>query len=192
MKTQKSTSILFHVCLVLVFVIAFASCGKSPEQKVEEPAAAPAAVPEQVQETVVAAAISELLSDPVRFENKEVRIEGVITHVCRKNGDKMMVQQDGSEQAIRVMLGEFIGQITPDNEGSRVIVTGLLKSESVDPAEAAEHEGEHEAQTEGSQKMEEGQAVPEQKTAETPQAENAAPVTRWVIMLKSFELVQPE
>lgn len=188
MKTQKTTTVLFHFCLAMLIVFAFASCGKSPEQKVEEPAAAPTAVPEPVQETIVQATISEILSDPVKFENKDVRIEGVITHVCRKSGDKMMVQQDGSEQVIRIMLGEFTGQITPENEGSRVVVTGMLKSETVDPAEAAEHEGEH---GESAQK-EQGQAEPQQKTAEVPQAENAAPAASWVIMLKQFQFVIPE
>ena len=93
---------------------------------------------------IIETSISDILSDPLEYDNKEVKIEGVITHVCRHSGDKMRVLQDDSDLTIQVMLGNFTGQFDTGSEGVRVMVTGTLMTEvtNMDELEAHSHEGE--------------------------------------------------
>ena len=91
--------------------------------------------------------ISELVSNPVEFDNHTVTFEGTIGHICRNSGDKMrVVQQDDDAYSILVMLGEMASSFNPEMEGHHVVATGVLKTEvrNIDQlAEEHEHgEGE--------------------------------------------------
>jgi len=96
------------------------------------------------EDVVIEAAISDLLADPLEYDNKAVKIEGVISHVCRHSGDKMRVMQDGSDLSIQVMLGDFTGQFDTESEGKRVALSGILMTEvtNLDELTAHNHEGE--------------------------------------------------
>lgn len=73
--------------------------------------------------------IAELISSPMEYEEQEVRIEGIITHMCRHSGDKMRVAElEGEGLSIRVMLGEFASQFSPEFEGHVIVLTGVLKT----------------------------------------------------------------
>lgn len=93
---------------------------------------------------IAEAGISEILADPLLFDNKTVRVEGVISHVCRHSGDKMRVLQDGSDLSILVMLGDLTGRFDTQSEGTRLILTGTLVTEvtNLDELEAHSHDGE--------------------------------------------------
>jgi hypothetical protein len=129
---------------VLIIMLFSVSCGQQHnERKISE------------AQQVVAANISELLSNPLEYENKVVKIEGIISHVCRHSGDKMRVLQEGSELSIQVMLGEFAGRIDPASEGLRIILSGSLAAEAAYPAALTHdtHEGECAATREAGEKM---------------------------------------
>jgi hypothetical protein len=87
--------------------------------------------------------ISQLISEPLEFEDKVVSIQGTITHFCRHSGDKMVVtQQDGENSySIMVMLDEFQSQFCQDSEGMMIKVSGLLKTRSncTDHVQAENH-----------------------------------------------------
>lgn len=87
----------------------------------------------------VEAQISEILSDPLDYDSKTVKVEGVISHVCRHSGDKMRIMQDGSDLSILVMLEDFTGQFDAESEGTRVSVTGNLVTEVTNLEELAAH-----------------------------------------------------
>lgn len=91
------------------------------------------------------AQISEILSDPLDYDNKTVKVEGVISHVCRHSGDKMRIMQDGSDLSILVMLGDFAGQFDAESEGTRVFITGNLVTEVTNIEELAAHGHEEDA-----------------------------------------------
>ncbi len=93
---------------------------------------------------IIETSIADILSDPLEYDSKEVKIEGVITHVCRHGGDKMRVLQDDSDLTIQILLGNFTGQFDTGSEGMRVMVTGTLVTEvtNMDELEAHGHEGE--------------------------------------------------
>lgn len=83
--------------------------------------------------------ISEILSDPLDYDNKTVKVEGIISHVCRHSGDKMRIMQDESDLSILVMLGDFTGQFDAESEGTRVSITGNLVTEVTNMEELAAH-----------------------------------------------------
>lgn len=119
---------------ILAIVMIFASCSSGRTDKGSHLA----------EGLTIEASISELLSDPLEYDNKQVRIEGVISHVCRHSGDKMRVLQDGSDLSIQVMLGDFTGQFDTESEGKRVSLSGILMTEvtNMDELTAHIHEGE--------------------------------------------------
>ena len=65
--------------LAIVAVFFFVGCGQQT-----------ATQEEAVIETYE---IAELISNPLDFENQEVRIEGIISHICRHSGEKMRVAE---------------------------------------------------------------------------------------------------
>ncbi len=99
----------------------------------------------------VDANISEVLTDPLEYDGKTIKIEGIISHVCRHGGDKMRVLQEGSDLSIQVMLGDFTGRFDAGSEGNRVVLTGQLVTEvtNLDQLAAHSHDenGNHDCET---------------------------------------------
>jgi hypothetical protein len=89
--------------------------------------------------------ISELVSEPLGFENSEVAFEGTITHICKHSGDKMRVNQlEDASYSIMVMLDEFQTQFSPEFEGKQVRVKGVLKTRIRNLDQIAEnHDHDH-------------------------------------------------
>ncbi len=147
--------------LLVVVAMAMYSCGQQPaEQQAQEP----------VIETRL---ISQLVSEPMTYENQVVRLEGMIGHICRHSGDKMRIVQTTDDAfSIEVMLMDQASQFSPEMEGNELVVVGTLKTEVVnmDELEAAHvHEGEegdHECETttEALEKMKEKGINPEVRT----------------------------
>ncbi len=82
--------------------------------------------------------ISELVSEPLNFENKMVTFNGTITHICRHSGDKIRINQmDDSSFSIMVMLEEFQSQFSSESEGRQIEITGVLKTHIRNPEQAA-------------------------------------------------------
>lgn len=130
--------------LALVAVFFFFGCGQQP-----------ATQEEAVIETIE---IAELISNPLDFQEQTVRIEGIITHICRHSGDKMRVAEiEGDGLSVLVMLGDFAPEFNPEFEGKEVVLTGILKAtiRNIDAlaeghvhGEDCDHEGEEVAHTE--------------------------------------------
>lgn len=106
-----------QILFLLSVILFFAGCGSATNSRQES--------------DVIEISISELLAEPFEFDGKNVRIEGVISHVCRHSGDKMRVLQDGSDLTIQVMLGNYTGSFGTESEGERVNLTGLLTAELI-------------------------------------------------------------
>lgn len=114
--------------LAIVAVLIFAACGQQAAQQEAE---------------VMTFEIAELISNPLDHENHEVRIEGIINHICRGSGDKMRVAElDGDGLSVLVMLGDFASQFSPEFEGKEVALTGVLKT-SIRNIDALNEEHEH-------------------------------------------------
>lgn len=91
--------------------------------------------------------ISQLLSEPLLYEDQLVRIEGIIGHMCRNSGDKMRVNQfDDHGFSIMVMLGDFSANFSPEFEGKEIVATGILKAEvrNMSALDSHDHDHDHE------------------------------------------------
>jgi len=181
MKKQKFFSKSFVFVFVFSLLLVFTACDKAPEQQAETAIPVESEVKEEAP-ALVELAIAELLADPFSYENREVRIEGVISHVCRHSGDKMRVQQDDSELSIQVKLGEFTEQFNTESEGTRVVVWGTLMTEvlNLEELEAHQHEGEEDHECETTQ-----QAI------EAMKAKGLDPKVNTYVKLGKFEIIVP-
>ena len=169
MTDLSARSLKFVAALVLVAGLAACAAAPETEEVVEAP-------------EVLELTIAELLADPLAFEDKEVRIEGVISHVCRHSGDKMRVLQDDSELTVQVMLGEFTGRFDAESEGIRVALHGVVTAEVTNLDELEDHDHDHE---EGHECETTAAAV------EAMKAKGLDPSIRTRILLREYELIQP-
>lgn len=78
-------------------------------------------------EKIVSATIEELLASPTEYENKEVAITGMVTHVCRHGGQKCFVLAEDGETQIRLVPGGDIDEFKIELEGSTVAVKGTFR-----------------------------------------------------------------
>ncbi|MFO7668831.1 MAG: OB-fold nucleic acid binding domain-containing protein [Bacteroidales bacterium] len=78
-------------------------------------------------EKIVSATIEELLANPEEYENKEVAITGMITHVCRHGGQKCFILAEDGETQIRLVPGGDIDEFKIELEGSTVVVKGTFR-----------------------------------------------------------------
>lgn len=144
-------------------------------------------VKEQQNEVAETQQISELVSQPLEYEGKEVSFDGVITHICQHSGDKMRVNQiDDADFSILVMLEEFQPQINAEFEGKHVRVKGVLKT-VVSNMDEIEHS--HDESHEG----EEGHECESTEEALELMAERGiTPELRSYVEMKGFEVVEQE
>lgn len=158
---------LFIYSLLVAFIV---SCGQKAGEKT-------------VESTIAETTVTEILNNPMEFNGKEVRITGLISHVCKHAGDKMRVMQEESELSVLVMLGDFTGQITPENEGQNVVLEGMITVE-VKNLDAIEEEHKHEGE-----EHEDGHVCASTEEAIAKMKEKGIdPEFRVVIDLKKFEL----
>lgn len=59
--------------------------------------------------------------------DQTVRIEGTVMHVCKHGGKKMFINED----RVKVIASEKLASFDLALEGSTVIVTGIIREESV-------------------------------------------------------------
>jgi len=129
--------------------------------------------------------ISELVAEPMSFEDKEVSFEGTITHICHHSGDKMRVNQvSDTDYSILVMLEEFKPQFDLTFEGKKVKLSGILKTEVANMDQIAEtHDHEHDHGEEGHECASTTEAVNKLKE------KGIAPDIRAYIVMTGFEII---
>lgn len=95
-------------------------------------------------EKIVSASIIELLATPDEYQDKEVAISGMVTHVCRHGGQKCFLVADDGETQMRIVPGGDIDEFTVDMEGSTIAVKGIFRILTAELA--AEHVEDHESE----------------------------------------------
>jgi hypothetical protein len=95
-------------------------------------------------ENILAASVLELLETPAEYQDKEVAISGMVTHVCRHGGQKCFIVADDGETQIRIVPGGDIDEFKVDMEGSTVAFKGIFRI--LNAEQAVEHVEDHEAQ----------------------------------------------
>lgn len=100
----------------VVLTVAVISCRQGGVKQTVAPA-----------ETTPVITISELITNPVEYGDKLVRIDGVIDHMCRNSGQKMRVKEDGSDLSIEIQLGSLASEFSVELEGKAISLEGVLK-----------------------------------------------------------------
>ncbi len=86
--------------------------------------------------------VENLLAQPEAYDGKEVKISGMVTHVCKHSGKRLHLAGTDQSTKIRIEAGS-VGQFERELEGSDIIATGIFKGELVDDGSAVEHGCNH-------------------------------------------------
>ena len=86
-------------------------------------------------EEIVSASILELLAAPADYQDKEVAVSGMVTHVCRHGGQKCFIVAEDGETQIRIVPGGDIDEFLIEMEGSTVAFKGVFRVQTVEVAE---------------------------------------------------------
>lgn len=120
----------------VLFAMLLGSCGQSDKK---EGTSTEASQTEQI----VKASIQELLAQPADYEDKEVAISGMVTHVCKHGGQKCFVLADDGETQIRIVPAGDIDEFKIDLEGSTVAFKGTFRV--LNPVASEAHLADHDS-----------------------------------------------
>ena len=128
--------------LVLLGVaLAILGCSGNQNVKVEDSK-------EQPEKQVYAeTTIDSLLLNSKHFEDKPVRIAGIVDHVCIHSSKKLTLLGKSTGATLKVTASDSVPQFDMTLKGTRVEVTGILKR-VVGPNETCENETKTETETE--------------------------------------------
>ena len=121
---------------VLIAFMAVSSCKQTVKQEGDNQEASKT-------EQIVSATIVELLATPADYQDKEVAVSGMVTHVCRHGGQKCFILADDGETQIRIVPGEDIDEFKIEMEGSIIAFKGIFRVLNAELAE--EHVEDHES-----------------------------------------------
>jgi ABC-type amino acid transport substrate-binding protein len=164
-----------RVLFAAMMALVIAGCGQNTPKNAEA---------ETTTDAVTTIAIGDLVSDPIAYGDKVVRIEGVIDHMCRHSGDKMRVKETGSDLSIEVMLGEMASQFNVEMEGRELVLEGLLQYVVANKEELGE---EAPKPVEG-EETEEHSCDSEKAAAEALKAKGIDPSISAFITIAKYEL----
>ncbi|PID92199.1 MAG: hypothetical protein CSA96_04475 [Bacteroidetes bacterium] len=131
-----------HTLYLLALAVLLGACGqKTTQNKTEDKT-------EEAGAQIISASIEELLNEPDAYLNKEVAIEGMVTHVCKHGGQKCFVVGEDGETQIRLVPSGDIDEFKIELEGSTLAFKGTFRvlNEEASKAHLEEHEShEHHA-----------------------------------------------
>ena len=136
---------IFIAFLVSVILISF-SCSNNSGNEVNE------------SDTLLT--LDELYEKPGNYTDQNIKIKGLVTHICRHGGQKLFITGSEEGSYLRVNTNEKITEFPMDLEGRIVTFTGMLvkmdiKTTIAVTMEEKEHHGEDKCEAE---QMSEGTA----------------------------------
>ncbi|MBM3420177.1 MAG: hypothetical protein FJY11_03485 [Bacteroidetes bacterium] len=135
----------------------------------------------EATDAIPVTAIGDLVTNPLEFGDKVVKVEGVIDHMCRHSGSKMMVKGSDSDLSVHVQLGDLASEFSVELEGRTVVLEGLFQFEVTNKAELGEDAPE---KAEG----EEHDCAAEKAVAEALKAKGIDPAISPFIKLAKYEI----
>lgn len=90
------------------------------------------------------------------FVGKEVKVKGIVDHVCSHGGKKMFLVDMEAGGRIRINTGENMAAFKSEWEGSEVVATGIVDEFVIDEAYLAEWEEELKTEIQEEIESEEG------------------------------------
>lgn len=92
---------------------------------------------------IVSATIDELLATPADYQDKEVAVSGMVTHVCRHGGQKCFIVAEDGETQIRIVPSGEIDEFKIEMEGSTIAFKGVFRV--LNPEQSEELLEEHDS-----------------------------------------------
>lgn len=133
-----------HKLAILLFVaLLMCACNQGSQNNTDAKA--------EKSEEIISATIVELLANPEEYQDKEVAVSGMVTHVCRHGGQKAFILDEDGETQIRLVPTRDIDEFKIELEGSSLAVKGTLKV--LNPVEAEEHLEDHESKEHHAEEM---------------------------------------
>jgi hypothetical protein len=86
--------------------------------------------------------VSQLMEDPAKFLDKEIKIEGTVTHVCKHGGRRIHLTDLEPNVKVRIEAPENMAAFARELEGSDVTVSAVLRETRIDAAYLDEWEAE--------------------------------------------------
>lgn len=119
--------------LAAIIGIGFA-CTNTPKEEKE-------AAAKDVAE-IIETNVANILENPADFKDKEIKLEGTVTHVCAHGGKRLFIIGENPDLRLKITPNEEIGHFEKEMEGSSVEIKGILKELRIDEAYIAQLEKE--------------------------------------------------
>jgi hypothetical protein len=88
--------------------------------------------------------LADLLAAPEKFQDKNVRLKGVVRRACERKGCWMELAEttDAKAAAVRVTMKGYAFFVPTDSAGSRAVVEGKVSVQAVSEKQAEHYESE--------------------------------------------------
>jgi hypothetical protein len=97
-------------------------------------------------QTIVDVAVDSLLLNAKNYENRVVRVSGIVEHVCVHTGLRITLQGKSPEMKLSVKTSDASRPFDMSMKGAKAIVTGVFKrvekANGICEAESVHHPGE--------------------------------------------------
>jgi hypothetical protein len=96
-----------------------------------------------------AVSIPEVLASPDEYVGSKIRVDGVVTGVCKKRGCWMQVTDPDSGQGIRIKVEDGVIVFPHSAMGHKASAEGVLEAIKLTPEQLAQVKAQHEATARG-------------------------------------------
>jgi hypothetical protein len=86
--------------------------------------------------------VDQILENPEAYTDQRVKVEGLVTHVCKHSGKRLHLNSKSSSNMIRVEAADGINQFQRELEGSDIVVEGIFHRQVIDEDYLAKWENE--------------------------------------------------
>lgn len=130
-----------NLLMIVVAAIALWACGGQNTASTEQ-------TTEQEEQVVVveeatAVTVANFKEKAADLIDKEVLVEGTVTHVCKHGGKKMFIMAEDPDVNVKIVTGDETAAFDPELEGSYIKVHGIVEAIEVEvEGEGQLHEGE--------------------------------------------------
>ena len=76
--------------------------------------------------------VANVSKEPDKYVGQQIKVEGMVTHICKHGGKRLHLSKSGSDEMIRVRTGKNMSPFEKELEGNTIQVTGLFEEERLD------------------------------------------------------------
>lgn len=133
-----------NLLMIVVAAIALWACGGQNTASTEQ-------TTEQEEQVVVveeatAVTVANFKEKAADLIDKEVLVEGTVTHVCKHGGKKMFIVGEDPEKRVKINASDKVSVFEPELEGSVVVAMGIIEpieEEAVPEEEKKNEDADH-------------------------------------------------